>query len=143
VTGHRRSISAMISSAQRTASDIAATVAGTRFPPSYCASFRAAKIGAAISRKQAAGASGARPLLHRNRGVLCQRRRGLAPAMPLQGGPKGRFALVECSKHPNPPRLPNPRRIGSQALRRELRKEEIHVVTDSIANFMADNPHTI
>jgi len=29
-----------------------------------------------------------------NRGVLCQWRRGLAPAMPLQGGPKGRFALV-------------------------------------------------
>ena len=39
----------MISSAQRTASEIAATVAGTRFPLSYCASFRAAKMLAAIS----------------------------------------------------------------------------------------------
>jgi hypothetical protein len=28
----------------RTASEIAATVAGTRLPPSYCASFRAARI---------------------------------------------------------------------------------------------------
>jgi len=33
----------MISSAHRTASEIAATVAGTRFPPSYGASFRAAR----------------------------------------------------------------------------------------------------
>jgi hypothetical protein len=49
---------------------MALTVAGTRFPPSYCASFRAGKIDAAISRKQVAGAFGARPLLHRNRGVL-------------------------------------------------------------------------
>jgi hypothetical protein len=39
----------MISSAQRTASEIAATVAGTRFPPSYCANFRAARILAAIN----------------------------------------------------------------------------------------------
>ena len=45
---HRRSISVMISSAHRTASDMAATVAGIRFPPSYCASFLAAKIDAAI-----------------------------------------------------------------------------------------------
>jgi hypothetical protein len=40
----------MISSAHRTASAMAATVAGTRFPPSYCASFRAAKIDAAINK---------------------------------------------------------------------------------------------
>jgi hypothetical protein len=40
----RSSISFMISSAHRTASEIAATVAGTRLPPSYCASFRAARI---------------------------------------------------------------------------------------------------
>jgi hypothetical protein len=52
--------------------EIAATVAGTRFPPSYWASFRAAKIDAAISRKQVASAFGARPLLHCNRGVLRQ-----------------------------------------------------------------------
>ena len=39
----------MISSAQRTESEIAATVAGTRFPPSYCASLRAARMEAAIS----------------------------------------------------------------------------------------------
>ena len=31
--------------------------------------------------------------------------------MPLQGGAKSRFALVEFSKRPNS-RLPNPRRIG-------------------------------
>jgi hypothetical protein len=39
----------MISSAHRTASEIAATVAGTRFPPSYCESFRAARMVAAIN----------------------------------------------------------------------------------------------
>jgi hypothetical protein len=43
-TGQRESISRIISSAHRTASAIAATVAGTRFPPSYCASFRAARM---------------------------------------------------------------------------------------------------
>jgi hypothetical protein len=47
--GHRRSISAKISSAHRTESAMALTVAGTRFPPSHCASFLAAKIDAAIS----------------------------------------------------------------------------------------------
>jgi hypothetical protein len=50
VVGYRRSISAKISSAQRIESAMALTVAGTRFPPSYCASFLAAKIDAAISR---------------------------------------------------------------------------------------------
>jgi hypothetical protein len=40
----RPASSFMISSAHRTASEIAATVAGTRLPPSYCASFRAARI---------------------------------------------------------------------------------------------------
>ena len=44
--GQRSSISFMIASAHRTASVIAATVAGTRFPPSHCASFRAARIAA-------------------------------------------------------------------------------------------------
>ena len=44
--GSLPSISLIISSAHRTASAIAATVAGTRFPPSYCASFRAARIAA-------------------------------------------------------------------------------------------------
>jgi len=39
----------MISSAQRTASATAHIVAGTRFPGSYCASFRAARMLAAIS----------------------------------------------------------------------------------------------
>jgi hypothetical protein len=39
----------MISSSHRTASAMAATVARTRFPPSYCDSFLAAKIDAAIS----------------------------------------------------------------------------------------------
>ncbi len=34
--------------AHRTPSEIAATVAGTRFPPSHCASFRAARIAAII-----------------------------------------------------------------------------------------------
>src|SRR5260370_4369602 len=48
-TGHRRSISAKISSAHLIASAMAATVAGTRFPPSQFASFRAAKIDAAMS----------------------------------------------------------------------------------------------
>jgi hypothetical protein len=37
---HRSSIARMICSAQRTASPIAVIVAGTRFPPSNCASFR-------------------------------------------------------------------------------------------------------
>ena len=46
--GQRSSISFIISSAHRTASEIAATVAGTRLPPSHCASFRAARIAAAI-----------------------------------------------------------------------------------------------
>jgi hypothetical protein len=39
----------MISSAHRTASEIAATVAGTLLPPSYWASFRAANMLAAIN----------------------------------------------------------------------------------------------
>ena len=47
--GQRSSISLRISSAQRTASEMAATVAGTRLPPSYCASLRAARILAAIN----------------------------------------------------------------------------------------------
>ena len=48
--GHRRSISAMISSAQRIESVIAQMVAGIRAPPSNCASFLAAKMLAAINR---------------------------------------------------------------------------------------------
>jgi serine/threonine protein kinase len=53
--GHRRSISAMISSVQRTPSKIAATVAGT-FPsrPPLCQLSRRAKIDSGISRKQRA-----------------------------------------------------------------------------------------
>jgi hypothetical protein len=47
--GQRSSIARMISSAQRMPSDIALTVAGTLFAPSYCASFRAARMLAAIS----------------------------------------------------------------------------------------------
>jgi hypothetical protein len=47
--GHRSSIAFMISSAHRTASAIALIVAGTLFPPSNCASFRAARILAAIN----------------------------------------------------------------------------------------------
>ena len=46
----------MICSAQRTASAMALTVAGTRFPPSYRASFRATRIATAISRKRIASA---------------------------------------------------------------------------------------
>lgn len=46
--GHRRSISDIISSAQRIASAMALTVAGTFFAPSYCGSFLAAKIDAMI-----------------------------------------------------------------------------------------------
>src|SRR5262249_24788549 len=48
LTGQRRSISRIISSAHRIASLIAAMVAGTRLLPSYCESFRAARIAAAI-----------------------------------------------------------------------------------------------
>jgi hypothetical protein len=48
--GQRRSISLRISSAHRTASAMALMVAGTRFPPSYWHSFRAARIAAAISK---------------------------------------------------------------------------------------------
>src|SRR5207302_7341021 len=48
IAGQRRSISFMISSAQRIASEMAATVAGTRLPPSCWASFRAARIAAII-----------------------------------------------------------------------------------------------
>jgi hypothetical protein len=62
----------MISSTHRIESAMALTVAGTLFPPSYYANFRAAKMLAAFSRKQAASAFGARPLSHCNRGVLCQ-----------------------------------------------------------------------
>jgi len=47
--GQRSSIAFMISSAHRTASAIALTVAGTFFPPSNCASLRAARILAAIN----------------------------------------------------------------------------------------------
>jgi hypothetical protein len=47
--GHRSSIAFMISSAHRTASEIALMVAGTLLPPSNCASFRAARILAAIN----------------------------------------------------------------------------------------------
>ncbi len=46
--GQRPSISFMISSAHRTASEIAATVAGIRLPPSCWASLRAARIAAMI-----------------------------------------------------------------------------------------------
>jgi hypothetical protein len=49
LVGHRRSISAKICSAHLIESAMALTVAGTRFPPSYCASFLAAKIDAAIN----------------------------------------------------------------------------------------------
>ena len=47
--GQRSSMAFMISSAQRTASAIALTVAGTRLPPSNCASLRAARMLAAIN----------------------------------------------------------------------------------------------
>jgi hypothetical protein len=47
--GQRSSIAFMISSAHLTASAIALTVAGTLFPPSNCASFRAARIPATIA----------------------------------------------------------------------------------------------
>jgi len=47
--GQRSSIAFMISSAHRTASAIALMVAGTLFPPSNCASLRAARILAAIN----------------------------------------------------------------------------------------------
>ncbi len=47
--GQRSSIAFMISSAHRTASAIALMVAGTLFPPSNCASFRAARMLAAIN----------------------------------------------------------------------------------------------
>lgn len=46
--GQRLPISQMISSAQRTASEVAPPVAGTRLPPWYCASFRAARMHVAI-----------------------------------------------------------------------------------------------
>jgi hypothetical protein len=48
-TGQRLSISFRISSAQRSPSPIALTVAGTLVPPSYWASLRAARIDAAMS----------------------------------------------------------------------------------------------
>ncbi len=48
--GHLRSISAMISSAHRIASEIAQIAAGTRAPPSNCASRRAARMLAAMSK---------------------------------------------------------------------------------------------
>jgi hypothetical protein len=47
-TGHRSSIRRKISSAHLIASLIGLTVAETRVPPSYCASFRAARIAAMI-----------------------------------------------------------------------------------------------
>jgi hypothetical protein len=50
--GQRSSMTFMISSAQRTASAIALTVAGTLFPPSNCASLRAARILAAINSRR-------------------------------------------------------------------------------------------
>jgi hypothetical protein len=46
--GQRSSIAFINSSAQRTASEMAATVAGTLFPPSNGDNFRAARIAAAI-----------------------------------------------------------------------------------------------
>ena len=49
LAGHRSSIAFMISSAHRTASAMALIVAGTLFPPSNCASLRAARILAAIN----------------------------------------------------------------------------------------------
>jgi hypothetical protein len=143
--GHRRSISAKISSAHRAASAMAATVAGTRAPLSYCASFRAAKIGAAISRKQAASAFGARPLLHCNRGQVSFANDGgvSRPRSRSKVAQKVALRLWNAPTSPNPSRQPNRRRIGLQALRRELRHEEIHVVFDSIANVTADHPHPI
>jgi hypothetical protein len=48
--GCRRSISSMIRSAQRIESAMAQIVAATRFPGSYCASFRVERIAAAISQ---------------------------------------------------------------------------------------------
>jgi hypothetical protein len=47
--GHLSSIFAMICSAQRIASAMAATVAGTRAPESCCDNFLAARMEAAIS----------------------------------------------------------------------------------------------
>jgi hypothetical protein len=48
--GQRSSMTRRICSAQRTAFSIAMMVAGTFVPPSYCASFRAARMLAAISK---------------------------------------------------------------------------------------------
>jgi len=44
---------------------------------------------------------------------------------------------------PIPSRQPNPSKSSLPSLRRELRHEEIHVVSDSIANFMTGHSHTI
>jgi hypothetical protein len=41
------------------------------------------------------------------------------------------------------PSHPDPRKICLQVLRCELRHEEIHVVSDSIANSMTGHSHTI
>src|SRR5437870_12914346 len=48
--GQRASISCIIRSAHLTASAMAQIVAGTRAPPSYCASLRAARMLAAINK---------------------------------------------------------------------------------------------
>ena len=93
----------MILSAIVNAVAMAQIVAGTLFPPSYCASFLAAKIDAAISSKRVASAFGAERLLHCNRGVFCNDGAVSRLTVPVQGGPKGRFALVECFDQPLAP----------------------------------------
>ena len=51
------------------------------------------------------------------------------------------------SETPPPTRTPSGSQIAAEsgllALRRELRHEEIHVVSDSIANSMANHSHSI
>jgi hypothetical protein len=58
-----------------------------------------------------------------------------------------RLAMTAPLKRPSrpkpPPGSPNPLQMDLGASQRELRKKEIHVVSDAIAKLMADSPHTI
>src|SRR6266496_4808983 len=111
--------------------------------PAYCASFRAAKIGAAISRKtggervRCTACCIATEVFFANGGAVSRLRCRSKVAQ------EAAFALVECSDQPYPPAGQTPAESALLALGRELRHEEIHLVFDSIANVTADHSHTI
>ena len=66
------------------------------------------------------------------------------PSQPEPCAQRGIRGSVKClNQQPEPLPTAKTRKIGLQALPRVLRKKGIHVVSDSIADFMADGSHFI